>query len=72
MIGPDTDDYNELLRDMKYIQGTIGIPLILSIKKSRNIKWYVGAEFAVNKDMRSHTSGFMITGTGGAYVHYIK
>ena len=57
---------------MNYIQGTIGIPLILSINKSGNIKWYVDAAFAVHKDMRSHTGGFMTMGTGGSYVHYIK
>ena len=53
---------------MIYIQGTIGIPLILSIDKSGNIKWYVDASFSVDKDMRSHTGGFMTMGTGGAYV----
>ena len=53
---------------MKYIQGTIGLPLILSIKKSRNIKWYVDAAFSVNKYTRSHTGGFMKMGTGGDYV----
>ena len=57
---------------MKYIQGTIGLPLILSIYKYRNIKWYVDAEFEVHKDMRSHTGGFMTMGTGGAYLHYSK
>ena len=29
--GPDTDDHKKLSRVMKYIQGTIGLPLILSI-----------------------------------------
>ena len=41
--GPDTDYYNNMARVMKYIQGTIGLPLILSIDKSGNIKWYVDA-----------------------------
>ena len=57
---------------MKYIQGTIGLPLILSIYKSGNIKWYVDASFVVHKDMRSHTGGFMSMGTGGVYVQYSK
>ena len=43
--GPDTDEYNKLARVMKYIQGTIGLPLILSIDKSGNIKWYIDAAF---------------------------
>ena len=72
MRGPDTDDYKKPDRVMKYIQGTIGLPLILSIDKSGNIKWYVDASFSVDKDMRSHTGGFMTMGTGGAYVKSIK
>ena len=68
MRGPDTDDYKNLARVMNYIQGTIGLPLILFIKKSGNIKWYVDAEFAVNKDMRRHTGVFMTMRTEGAYV----
>ena len=66
--GPDIDDYMKLARVMKYIQGTIGLPLILSIERSGNIKWYVDAAFSVHEDMRSHTDGFMNMGTGGAYV----
>ena len=57
---------------MKYIQGTIGLPLILSIDKWGNIKWYVDASFAVHTDMRSHTGGFMTMGTWGSYVQSIK
>ena len=57
---------------MKYIQGTIGLPLILSINKSGNIKWYVDAVFEVYKDMRSHTGGFTTMGAGGAFVHSRK
>ena len=69
---PDTDDCNNLARLMKYIQLTIGLPLILSIDKSGNIKWYVDSSFAVHKDMRSQTGGFMTMGTGGDYVQSIK
>ena len=61
-----------MARVMEYIHGTTGLPLILSIKKSGNIKWYVDAAFAVHKDMRIHTGGFMNMGTGGAYVQSRK
>ena len=70
--GPDTDGYKKLVRVMTYIQGTIGLPLIFSIDKSGNIKWYVDAAFAVHYVMRSHTGGFMTMGKRGAYVHSIK
>ena len=60
------------MRVTKYIQGTIVLPLILSVDKSGNIKWYVDAYFAVHKDTRRHTGGFMTMGIGGAYVQYRK
>ena len=72
MRGPDTDDYKNLYKLVKYIQGTIGLPLILSINNSIKIKWYVDAVFGVNKDMRSHTGGFMTMVTVGAYVQSRK
>ena len=57
---------------MNYIQGTIVLPLTLSIDKPANIKWYIDAEFAVHKDMKSQTCGFVTMGTEGAYVQYRK
>ena len=68
VIGPDADGYQNLSRVMKYIQGTIVLPMILSIDNSGNITWYVDASFAVHKDTRSHTGGFMTMGKGGAYL----
>ena len=72
MRGTDTDDYKKLARVMKYIQGTIGLPMMLSIDKSGNIKWYFDASFPVHKCMRSHTGGFITMVTGGAYVKSSK
>ena len=57
---------------MKYIQGTIGLPLIFSIDKSGNIKWYIDASFVLHKDMRSNTGGFVTMETGGVYLHSRK
>ena len=57
---------------MKYIQGTIGLPLILPIDKYGNIKWYVDASFNFYKDMSNHTGFFMKMLTVGSYVKYIK
>ena len=62
--------YKKLSRVIKYIQGTIGVPLILLIDKSGSIKWYVDAAYAVYKDMKSHTDGFMNMGTLVVYVQY--
>ena len=62
----------KLARVMNCIQGTIELPPILSIDRSGNINWYVDAAFAVHKDMRGHTGGFMTMGTGGAYLQSSK
>ena len=69
---PDTDDINYLSRVMKYIQGTIGLPLTLSIDKYGNIKWYVDASFTAHKYMRIHNGGFTTMVTWGSYVQYSK
>ena len=66
--GPGMDDYKKLARKMKYTQGKIGLPLILSINKSGNIKWYVDVAFAVHKGTRNHTSGLINIGKIGDYV----
>ena len=57
---------------IKYIQGTIVPTLILSINKSGNIKWYVDVAFAVHKNIRGHTGGFITMAKIGAYVQSIK
>ena len=69
---PDNDDYKNLKRVMKYIQGTMLTTSIMSINNSENIRCYVDAAFVVNKDMRIHTGGFVTTVTGGAYVQLSK
>ena len=68
MRDTDKDDKKNLEMLTKYIQGTIALPLILSIYKYSNIKWYVDAAFLVHKAMRSHTVGFMTMVTVGYYV----
>ena len=51
---------------MKYLKGTIGLPLILGIDDKGVIKWFVDASFAVHNYMKSHTGMFMSMGTGAA------
>ena len=56
---------------MKYIQGIIGLELILSIYKYCNIKCYMDEAFLVQKDIRIYTCELMNMVTGGAYVQSI-
>ena len=63
---PDEDDWKKLNRVLKYLQGSVGLPLVLSMDKSQTMRWYVDAAFAVHKDMRSHTGMTMTMGSGAA------
>ena len=53
---------------MKYLQGTMGLPLILSIDdKARNIKVYINSKFAFHKDKSRYTRAFTAMGRGAAF-----
>jgi hypothetical protein len=64
---PDVDDYKKLTRTMKYLRGTLHMPLILEANDMSLVKWSVDASFAVHPDMRSHTGGAMTLGKGTVY-----
>ena len=57
---------------MKYLKGTIGLPLILGINDTGVIKWFVYASFAIHNDMKSHTGMFMSMGIGAAAAASLK
>ena len=64
---PDTDDYKKLCRVIKYLCGTIDLPLRLSGDGSGTIRWWVDALFAVHADMKGHTGGTLSLGHGSVY-----
>jgi hypothetical protein len=51
---------------MRYLRGTIGLPLILGIDDTGILRWHVDASFAVHKDMKSHTGMTLTMGRGAA------
>ena len=59
VIEHDVENYDKLERAMKYIHGTIGMPLILPIENYGNMKWYVYEDLVLHSYIRSHTGGFM-------------
>ena len=65
--GPDEDDYKKLSRVMKYLRGTVNMPLTLEANNMHVIKWWVDASFAVHPDMKSHTGGVMTLGKKATY-----
>jgi hypothetical protein len=65
--GPDEDDYKKLLRVMKYLCGTMHMPLSLEADDNQLIKWLIDASFAVHPDKKGHTGGVMSLDKGGIY-----
>jgi hypothetical protein len=61
---PDEDDWLKLKRLMRYIRGTIHMPLILRAESLNVIKWWVDASFATHDNCRGHTGATMSMGKG--------
>ena len=61
------DDEAKLVRVTRYLDSTIGLPLILAMDKSSKMQWHVDASFAVHNDMKSHTGTTMTMGQGAAF-----
>ena len=64
MKEPDTDDWEKILRLMKYLNGTRELVLTLSADALDILKWYVDASFAVHADFKCHTGRVMSMGKG--------
>ena len=64
---PDVDDQAKLTRVAKYLDATIGLPLILAMDGSGEMRWHIDASFAVHNDMKSHTGATMTMGQGAAF-----
>ena len=64
---PDVDDYKKLARVIKYLCGTITLPLRLEVNSLSKTSWWVDASYAVHPDMKSHTGGVFSLGRGAIY-----
>ncbi|MGC8537318.1 MAG: Ty1/Copia family ribonuclease HI, partial [Rhizomicrobium sp.] len=63
---PNQDDWNKLVRLIKYCNGTRQDKLILSTEDLHVIKWYVDSAFGVHPELKSHTGAVMTYGGGAA------
>jgi len=61
---PTSVEWKQLVRLMKYLNGTKEKVLILRADNMRVIKWFVDASFAVHSDFKSHTGAVMTFGGG--------
>jgi hypothetical protein len=65
---PDSDDYKKLTRVLKYLQSTTDLALTLSTGENGfNVRWWVDAAYAVHDNMRGHTGGTMMMGSGSVF-----
>ena len=55
---PNEDDWNKLVRMMKFLHQTADDVLTLSANDRMALNWYVDVSFAVHPDFKSHTSRF--------------
>ena len=63
----DVDDWKKLKRMLCFLNGTINMPLTLSIDSMNIMKTWVDASYAIHNNMRSHTGGAIMMGLGLLY-----
>jgi hypothetical protein len=61
---PTEEDWQKLMRLLKYLNGSRDDKLHLRADSVNVIKWYVDASFAVHPDFKSHTGAVMTMGNG--------
>ena len=64
MQEPDKDDWLKIRQILQYLRRTIHIQIILRPESLNVVKWWVGALYSINGDMRGHTRGTMSLGNG--------
>merc|ERR1712151_922010 len=61
---PSESDWNEMVRLLKYLNGTRNKCLTLRVDNLNILKWYVDVSFGVHPDFKSHTGGVLTMGHG--------
>ena len=61
---PDQDDWKKLQRMIRYLRGSLELPLILCADGTSIIKWWANGSHGVHYNMRGHTSGMASLGKG--------
>jgi hypothetical protein len=60
----DEDDWKKLTRMIRYLRGSIELPLILRADSVPVPKWWVDGSHATHPNMRGHSGGCMSLGKG--------
>ena len=72
VLYPDADDWNKLVRCIRYLVSYPDIYLKLSADKLMLQKWWIDASYANHVDCKSHTGSVMSLGNGGVFSHSTK
>jgi len=62
--GPDVDDWNKLIRLVRYLRGTLELPLTICPSDMSVLHWYVDGSHASHPDCHGQTSGCLSLGDG--------
>ena len=63
----DKDDWKKLKHLLEYLQGTLDVPLTLSINNMSVSNTWMDAAYALHNDIHSHTGGAIMMGKGILY-----
>jgi hypothetical protein len=67
VLAPQRDDYNKLMKTIRYIRGTREIALILEMNDPVHVTSYIDASYGVHMDKKSHTGCVITLGKGAIY-----
>ena len=62
--GPGQDDWKKLTRLIRYLRGSVSLPLTLSADSVPVPKWWVDGSHVTHPNMRGHSGGCMSLGKG--------
>jgi hypothetical protein len=72
VAAPTEQDQDKLMRVLMYLNATINLGIVLEPTKSLRVLAYIDAAFAVHKDFKSHTGGFISLGLGPVFARSQK
>jgi hypothetical protein len=67
VLAPQRDDLYKLERTIKYIRGTLNLPLTLEMNDPVHVNSYIDASYSVHMDKKSHTGCVFTLGKGAIY-----
>jgi hypothetical protein len=70
VLAPRRDDYDKLVKTIKYIRGTRELALTLEMDDPVHVTSYIDASYGVHMDKKSHTGCIITLGKGAIY--YIR